>query len=291
MPDRLLVDLRPAFYTGDAFPAAYKDALFFSDYSRKCIWVAYKGADGLPDMSTRQTFASRGHGPVWLTQGPDGALYYADLVGGTVRRIAADNNAPTARIVADAATGAAPLTVAFDGTTSTDPEGQALTYAWDLDGDGAYDDSTAATPSFTYTTAGTVTVRLRVTDPGGLQGTATTTITVGAPPTVTIAVADRGHDVGGRRHDRLLGLGAQQRRRDAAGAALTLVAGAAPLLAHRRDCLPHARDPGLRGRRRPAASSRPTTSTRRTWSSRSPRVDAAGLSTTQTVRLDPRTAN
>ena len=52
---------------------------------------------------------------------------------------------------------------------STDPEGQALTYAWDLDGDGAYDDSTAATPSFTYTAAGIVTVRLRVTDAGGSQ--------------------------------------------------------------------------------------------------------------------------
>ena len=78
------------FYTGNAFPAAYQDALFFSDYSRNCIWVVYKGANGLPDMSTRQTFAAQANGPVWLTQGPDGALYYADLSGGTVRRIAAD---------------------------------------------------------------------------------------------------------------------------------------------------------------------------------------------------------
>ena len=77
--DRLVLDLRPAFYTGDAFPAAYQDALFFSDYSRNCIWVMYKGANGLPDLATRQTFAAGADGPVWLTQGPDGALYYADL--------------------------------------------------------------------------------------------------------------------------------------------------------------------------------------------------------------------
>ena len=78
------------------------------------------------------------------------------------------------------------------GTTSSDPENQALTYAWDLDGDGAYDDSTAAAPSFTYTTAGTITVRLRVSDPGGLLGTTSTTITVGAPPTVTLAAPAAG---------------------------------------------------------------------------------------------------
>ena len=145
-----------------------------------------KGADGLPDMSTRQTFAAQANGPVWLTQGPDGALYYADLAGGTIRRIQTTNNAPTARIVATPTSGVAPLTTSFDATTSSDPDGQALTYAWDLDGDGAYDDSTAATPSFTYTAAGVYTVRLQVTDTAGLIGTATQTITAGAPPAVSL---------------------------------------------------------------------------------------------------------
>ncbi|MDA0171931.1 PQQ-dependent sugar dehydrogenase [Solirubrobacter taibaiensis] len=176
------------FYTGTSFPAKYRDALFFSDFSRKCIWVAYKGADGLPDMSTRETFASAADGPVWLTQGPDGALYYADLEKGNVRRIASDNGAPTARITATPRTGVVPLTVNFDGTGSTDPENRTLTYAWDLDGDGGYDDSTASRPSFTYRSPGTVTVRLSVTDPGQLSGTTTETITVGAPPTVSINV-------------------------------------------------------------------------------------------------------
>ena len=32
-----------AFYTADVFPPAYKNALFFSDYSRNCIWVMYRG--------------------------------------------------------------------------------------------------------------------------------------------------------------------------------------------------------------------------------------------------------
>jgi PKD repeat protein len=57
-----------------------------------------------------------------------------------------------------------PLTVNFNGSGSSDPDGSITAYAWDLDGDGQYDDSTAQQPSFTYTTGGTYTVRLRVTD-------------------------------------------------------------------------------------------------------------------------------
>jgi glucose/arabinose dehydrogenase len=181
-----------AFYTGAAFPASYSGALFFADYSRNCIWVMFPGADGVPDPATRQTFAAGAAGPVWLAAGPDGALYYADLSGGTVRRIAGPNSAPTARIGATPSSGPAPLTVGFDGTASTDPEGKPLTYAWDLDGDGAYDDSAAAKPSYTYASAGNVTVRLRVTDAGGLTGTTSTVISVGAPPTVTITAPAAG---------------------------------------------------------------------------------------------------
>ena len=125
-------------------------------------------------------------GPVFLTEGPDGALYYADLEGGTIRRIASDSSAPTARIAANPTTGAAPLDVAFDGRGSSDPEGDTLTYAWDLDGDGDFNDSTAATANFTYAKPGAVTVRLRVSDPNGRHGTASTVITAGGPPTVTI---------------------------------------------------------------------------------------------------------
>jgi hypothetical protein len=91
---------------------------------------------------------------------------------------------------ANPTSGPAPLTVQFTGNGSSDPDGDALSYAWDLDGDGAYDDSTAANPSFTYSTAGTYTARLRVTDARGASSlSAPITITVGAgntPPTPVI---------------------------------------------------------------------------------------------------------
>ena len=177
-----------AFYTGGSFGPAYDGALFFSDYSRNCIWVMLRGANGLPDPATRQTFVAGAAGPVELQMGPDGDLYYVDMGGGTIRRIRGSfsNEAPTAVAGATPSSGAVPLTVAFDGRGSTDPNaGTTLTYAWDLDGDGEFDDSTSATPSRTYTSPGVVTVRLRVSD-GELTDTTTLSVTAGTPPDVSI---------------------------------------------------------------------------------------------------------
>jgi hypothetical protein len=131
--------------------------------------------------------------PVDLATDPvSGDLLYANFEGGQIRRIQylGGNNPPTAVATANPTSGPAPLTVQFNGSGSSDPDGDALSYAWDLDGDGAYDDSTAANPSFTYATAGTYTARLRVTDARGASSlSAPITITVGAgntPPTPVI---------------------------------------------------------------------------------------------------------
>jgi glucose/arabinose dehydrogenase len=83
-----------AFYTGSAYPAEYQGALFFADYSRDCIWVARKGADGLPDMSRTTAFAVGAASPVELQPGPGGDLFYVDFDGGTVRRIQHTGSAP-----------------------------------------------------------------------------------------------------------------------------------------------------------------------------------------------------
>jgi uncharacterized repeat protein (TIGR01451 family) len=180
-----------AFYpVGGPFPDNYDGALFFADYSRDCIWVMFAGAGGLPDPSTRATFLAPAANPVDLQVGPDGALYYPDFDGGTIRRIAyfSSNQPPIATATATPANGPAPLQVAFDGTGSSDPEGQALTYAWDLDGDGQFDDSTASKPTYTYVQPGTYTAKLRVRDAQGASADSSAiTITANnTPPTATI---------------------------------------------------------------------------------------------------------
>jgi glucose/arabinose dehydrogenase len=178
-----------AFYEGGSYPAAYDGALFFADYSRDCIWVMFAGANGLPDPTTRAPFVDLATNPVGLEIGPGGDLFYPDFDGGTIRQISffSANQPPTASAVATPQTGDAPLTVSFDGTGSSDPDGDALSYAWDLDGDGQFDDAATAQASFTYTVAGSYTATLRVTDPAGSSDTDAVVIAVGnTPPTVVI---------------------------------------------------------------------------------------------------------
>jgi glucose/arabinose dehydrogenase len=179
-----------AFYgTTGNYPTQYRDALFFADYSRACIWVMFKGTNGLPDPSTVAVFRQGAIGPVDLQIGPAGDLFYADL-GGFIKRVQYfDGNAPpVAAITANPTSGSPPLTVNFSGTGSSDPNpGDTLSYAWDLDNDGQFDDGTQSTASFTYTTQGVFNPRLRVTDTGGLTDIKSVTITTnGAAPTATI---------------------------------------------------------------------------------------------------------
>ena len=70
-----------------SFPDTYDGALFFSDHSRECIWVLRADANGLPDPATKQAFAQAADFPVDLEFGPNGELFYPDIVNGNVRRI------------------------------------------------------------------------------------------------------------------------------------------------------------------------------------------------------------
>lgn len=184
-----------AFYGSGSYPSSYNGGLFFTDYTRQCIWFAPADAQGRPDFSQRQTFmVTSGHYPVDLQIGPGGDLYYVDLVTGEVMRIRyfPANVPPIAAYVTSASAGVAPFTVAFDARTSSDADpGDAtrLAYAWDLDDDGQFDDSTAVVTARTYTAQGPHNVVLRVTDPLGATDVVQHTIVVGHAPVVTVVTA------------------------------------------------------------------------------------------------------
>jgi PKD repeat protein len=190
-----------SFYPGGGYPGTYNGALFFGDHSRNCIWAMLRGANGLPNSNNLQAFVvdPNSH-PVDLATDPaTGDLFYVSFEGvpseggGQVRRIrwVGGNNPPQAVASANPTSGPAPLNVQFTGSGSSDPDGDAISYAWDLDGDGGHDDSTAANPSFTYATVGTYQVTLRVTDARGASSVSTPiAITVGGGNTAPTPVID-----------------------------------------------------------------------------------------------------
>ena len=237
-----------AFYDGGNFPAAYEGALFFADYSRHCIWVMFTGANGLPDPSTRQAFVTGGPGR--STSRSARAATCSTSTSTAARSTASTPPRATRRRPprhATPASGAAPLTVDFDGRPRPTPNGDTLSYAWDLDDDGAFDDSTSATASFTYTAPGDHTVRLRVSDPSGLSDTTTVMVHVGTPPTATIDTPVAGTTWRVGQTDRVLGQRPRLAGQPAAGREPHL--GAEPAALRERRELPHPSGAELPGRR------------------------------------------
>lgn len=182
-----------AYVPDDVWPAAYDGAYLFSDYVCGKIFA-------LSATGTRTELASGlgGSSAVHLAFGPHAgaqALYYTTYAGGgQVRRLSftgSVNRAPAAALAATPASGEAPLATTLDGSGSTDPDGDALTYLWSF-GDGSPDTTTTApTTAHTYA-AGSWTATLRVRDPAGATSAPVTTrVTAGSSaPTVRITSPD-----------------------------------------------------------------------------------------------------
>lgn len=186
------------FLTGPAWPDSIRDGYVFADYARGCIAVLPPGADGEPDV-TRPTALVTGTAAVDIQLGPDGNLYWVDIVTGSLNRLESTTGAnlpPVASFTATPASGPVPLAVRFDASRSRDPNpDDSLSYAWDLDGDGACDDATGLVADRTYATRGAVAVRLCVSD--GVGGTEAHTVVIHpgeSPPLITSLTSDAGPD-------------------------------------------------------------------------------------------------
>jgi PKD repeat protein len=97
-----------------------------------------------------------------------------------------DNLAPTAAAVATPPTGKAPLAVSFDGSGSSDEDGNVVDWDWDF-GDGSTGSGEVAIHVFDD--VGTYEVTLTVTDDAGATDTTTITV-VAAEPQPPVAVAN-----------------------------------------------------------------------------------------------------
>ena len=190
---------------GGSYPASYTaGGLFVANYGRACIWFLPPGGNGLPDPAAVSTFAdfetgTGEAGPIGVERGPGGDLYWVDIVGGRIVRADYSPDRPVAKAVADKTNGPLPLTVTFDASTSSDPQGDPLSYAWDLDGNGSYETDTGSTPTVetTYTTGGIVYARARVSetgDPSSSSESAPIRIDPGNTPPRAVDMAVTGKD-------------------------------------------------------------------------------------------------
>jgi glucose/arabinose dehydrogenase len=179
------------FYSGSAYPAAYRGALFFTDVSRNCMWLMRAGAGGLPDPATTAVFARgtpAGHGgPVDVETAPNGDIVYAYLGegGGQIRQVR--YSPVSAQLSASATYGLLPLNVTFDTAGST---GDGRTYAWDFD-DGTGFHAGAASVTHQFTAARAYTVRVRVTDQYGDQAVASVIVRAGDEPPQNLQIGQK----------------------------------------------------------------------------------------------------
>jgi glucose/arabinose dehydrogenase len=176
-----------AFYRGTQFPEEYQGNYFFADLCDQ--WIKRLLPDG-----TEADFVTEGPKMVVdLEVAPDGSLYYllysksgsyttpteADGAVGKIQ-FARANRTPTAVVSARPTSGIAPLEVSFDGSGSSDPDGDSLSYTWDFGDESPT--TNGVTASHTYTKNGLFDVHLVVDDQKGGTNSATLTIRVGNPP-------------------------------------------------------------------------------------------------------------
>jgi glucose/arabinose dehydrogenase len=187
-------------YHGTQFPSSFQGSFFFADYTQNWIkrltFDANGNVTGVFNFEPADGSVDGPYGDiVYLTEGPEGALYYLDLgysdISGTfgvskIRRISFNQSdlPPVAAASASPTEGPTPLTVNFSSSGSSDPEGKPLSYSWNF---GDNTTSTQANPSHTYTIAGPYQARLTVSD--GVNSTISTPITISAGnrPVATIS--------------------------------------------------------------------------------------------------------
>ena len=140
-------------------------------------WQFEAGKTG-SGKTPKYRFTKAGSYPVKLTVTDDKGLSHSVTQTVTVKKAAANNAPPVAAFSYSPTTGKAPLTVNFDATRSSDPEGATLAHQWQF-GDGAT--GSGKKTSHRFTRAGSYPVKLTVTDDKGLTGTTMQIIKVTAP--------------------------------------------------------------------------------------------------------------
>jgi PKD repeat protein len=143
-------------------------------------------ATDLPAGEYFLTIDGAGEGDPLVTGYTDYASLGHYTISGTLPD-AGGQGAPVASVSAAPLSGKTPLTVYFDGSGSSDPDGSITEYNWDF-GDGNY--AVGSVVSNVYYAPGSYTASLQVTDDSNLANTASAVVTVDNQAPYAVASAD-----------------------------------------------------------------------------------------------------
>jgi PKD repeat protein/glucose/arabinose dehydrogenase len=178
------------WYTSNKYPAYFQNCYYHADYAAG--WIRQMIVNNKDSVTQVIDFAANMGPVVFLNVNPkDGFIYYVKYPSEihVIKYQLYVNNPPTAVATEDTTYGATPFTVHFNGSQSSDPENQPMTYLWNF-GDGTAT-NTSVSPTHIFTApAGvptTYTITLTVTD--NVSQTSSTTLKVyinNTPPQITI---------------------------------------------------------------------------------------------------------
>ena len=181
-------------YTGNTFPAEYRNTYFQADFASG--WIKRITLDNANEITRVDNFASNYTEVVCIAEHPtDGSLVTVQLNSSTgVKRVQyGGNQPPIARPGSNVTFGGSPLTVNFNGSNSYDPSpgGSIVAYSWNFGGGSPATSNVANPGNIVFTEASgsprKFVVRLTVTDNGGATHTDSVIISVNnTPPIVNI---------------------------------------------------------------------------------------------------------
>lgn len=149
-------------YDGTNYPDIYNGRYFFANTSQGNLYTA-------DSEGNFQQFGPTGayQWTVDLKEGPDGNIWGLKLFPGELYKIVSTGNGINNDPVADAeisqTADEGAFTAILDAGSSSDPDGDLISYEWDFESDGIVDETTVDA-AFTYTNFGKTVTTLRVND-------------------------------------------------------------------------------------------------------------------------------
>ena len=184
------------------FPSYYEGKWFIADFVRNWIFTVAMAPNGnlqsierfLPSYKPIETidlkFGPDGdlyvleYGSTWFDKSPDSQLVRIEYNG--------SNRAPVVQLTSDRPGGAIPARIAFSSAGTQDPDGDALTYDWNVasaDG-GAPQRFTEPNPTAVFDRPGVYTATLTVSDPAGATSSRSLRVIAGnEPPSVGVTIS------------------------------------------------------------------------------------------------------